>query len=355
MQFSNRVTTITQDEIIPAAVDTFLSDNFISFRFLSNAAKWRGHQMSKPLKIGKSSLGGSFSGLDTHSTSTVESRVLMTYDVRGYEMPIAIPGMEKAVNRTDAQVLDLVAVETESAQQDALDDVAEMLYGDGTGNSNKDFIGLDALNDDGTSVVTLGGLSRTTYPTIKSTRTASGGNLSLTNLATLTSNVSSGSSMRRRPSVIVSGEGEWDLYESLLTPMVRSNYQANGQPMVTRSSAGVVSAGQLNGAQGYAALTYRGISWVADEKAPSGTIWMLNEKDLQWYGLADKDMKQISLGKVDMDNTYSDAPSKYTGFQWTDFMNPINQYGMVAHLYLLGNFTSFNPKTLGRLTGVTGV
>lgn len=355
MNFSARVTTITQDHIIPSAVDTFLSDNFISFRFLANAAKWRGHQMSRPLKISKSSLGGSFSGLDTHSTSTTENKVLMTYDVRGYEMPIAIAGMDKSVNKTDAQVLDLIGQEVESAQQDALDDVADMLYGAGTGNANKDFLGLDSLDDDGTSVLTLGGLSRTTYPTIKSTRTASGGDLDLTKLATLTSNVSSGSSMRRRPSVFLSSEAEWDLYESLLSPMVQANYQANGLPMVTRNSKAVVSAGSLNGAQGYTALTYRGIPWVADEKAPAQTVWALNENDLQWYGLQDKDMKQISLGKADLDNTYSDAPSKYVGFQWTDFMNPINQYGMVAHLYLLGNFVSFNPKTLGRLTGVQGI
>lgn len=355
MNFSNRVTTITQDYIIPSAVDTFLSDNFISFRFLANAEKWRGTTMSRPLKIAKSTLGGSFSGLDTHSTSSVETRVLMTYDVRGYEMPVAISGMDLAVNKTDAQVLDLIGVEVESAQQDALDDVADMLYADGTGNSNKDFFGLDALDDDGTSVATLGGLLRSTYTTIKSTRTASGGTLDLTKMATLVSNVSSGSSMRRRPSVFDSSETEWDLYESLLSATVRANYQANGMPMVTRSSKSVVAAGSLNGAQGYTALTFRGIPWVADEKAPTQTIWALNENDLQWHGLQDKKMAQISLGKADLDNTYSDAPSKYTGFQWTDFMDPINQYGKVAHLYLLGNFVSFNPKTLGRLTGVTGV
>ena len=161
--------------------------------------------------------------------------------------------------------------------------------------------------------------------------------------------------MRRRPSVFVSTETECDLYESLLTPTVRANYQANGMPMVTRSSKAVVSGSDLKGRQGYTALTYRGIPWVADEKAPAQTLWALNENDLQWYGLQDKDMKQISLGKADFDNTYSDAPSKYTGFQWTDFMTPINQYGMVAHLYFLGNFVSFNPKTLGRLTGITTV
>jgi hypothetical protein len=110
MTFTARLTTVTQDEILPQVVDTILNDNFITFRFLSNARKWSGEQLKKPLKFAKSELGGSFSGLDTHSTETTSTRVLIAYDVRGYEMPVAIPGMEKAVNRTPAQVLNLVRV-----------------------------------------------------------------------------------------------------------------------------------------------------------------------------------------------------------------------------------------------------
>src|SRR3990167_4347502 len=218
MTFTNRVTTITQDTILPKVVDTILGDNWITFRILSNAKAWSGETLKKPIKVVKSTLGGSFSGLDTHSTSTVDTRIMASFDPRGYEMPVAIPGIEKAVNRTEAQVLNLVTVEVESAMDDACDDIGTMLYADGTGNSSKDFLGWDALNDDSTSVVTLGGLSRTTYPTLKGTRTASGGVLDLDKIATLISAVSAGSSIRRRPSVLDSNETVWDLYESLLTP-----------------------------------------------------------------------------------------------------------------------------------------
>jgi len=87
MTFSKRVTTITQNKILPKVVDTILGDNFITFRFFSNALKWNGVTLDKPIKYQKSTLGGSFSGLDTHSTATVQDRVLMSYDLRGYEMP----------------------------------------------------------------------------------------------------------------------------------------------------------------------------------------------------------------------------------------------------------------------------
>ena len=355
MTFGQRVTTVTQDEILPQVVDTILGGNFITFRFLANAKRWSGEQLKKPVKTKKANLGGSFQGLDTHKTEVADTRQMMAYDVRGYEHPIAIPGMERAVNRTPAQVLNLVRVEVESAQEDALDDVGTMLYADGTGNSNKDFLGLDALDDDSTSVVTIGGLSRTTFPTLKSTRTASGGTMDLDKLATLVTDVSAGSAERQRPTIFISDETVWNLYESLLSPTVRSNYESFGLPMVTRTSRAPIRASELKGAAGFRALTYRGIPWVADEKSTSQTLWALNENAMDWYGLADPQLKQISLGTSNIDSIYQEAPSKNVGFQWSGFMTPINQYGEVAHLYLLGNLVSFNPKRHGRLTGITGV
>lgn len=355
MTFGNRVTTITQNTILPKVFDTILGDNWITFRVVSNGLKWSGHTLDRPLKVTKSTLGGSFSGLDTHSTATSDTRVLMSYDPRGYEMPISIPGMEKAVNRTEAEVINLVRVETESAQEDALDSIGTMLYADGTGNSNKDFLGWDALIDDSTSVVTIGNLSRTTYPTLKGTRTASGGTLDLDKCATLISAVSAGSAARQRPTVLVSDETVWDLYESLLTPTQRANYETNGLPMMTRQSKAPVRAAELKGAAGYVALTYRGIPWLADEKSSVQTLWAANENYIQWYGLRDPDLQEINLGTADIEGVYSEVPSKNTGFQWTGFMRPINQYGEVAHIYLLGNQVSFNPKRHGRLTGITGV
>lgn len=356
MTFTERLTTVTQDEILPNVVDAILGGNFITFRFVSTGRRWNGETLKRPVKIAKSQLGGSFSGLDTHSTSTVETRQMLEYDVRGYTMPVTIPGMEKAVNRTPAQVINLVRVEVESAQDDALDDIGDMLYADGTGNSSKDFLGLDALIDDGTSVATFGGLTRATYdPYLDSTRTASGGTFDLDKLATLVSAIATGSAQRNRPSIFVSNETIWDLYESLLSPTVRANYNAFGLPMVTRTSKAPMRGSELKGAAGYMSLSYRGIPWVADEKSTAQTLWAINENYLSWYGLKDSDLKQIDLGGGNIEGVYSDAPSKNVGFQWTGFMRPINQYGEVAHMYLLGNLVNWNAVRQGRLTGITGV
>ena len=355
MTFTNRVTTITQDLIIPSAIDAILNDNFITFRVLSNAQKWVGETLKRPVKLVKSTLGGSFSGLDTHSTATVETRIMASTDLRGYEMPVAIPGMDKAVNKTEAQVLDLVKIEVESAQEDAMDDLGTMLYADGTGNSSKDFSGWDLLIDDGTVSATLHGITRATYTPNWESDANTATTLDLDALATIVSSVSAGSNSKNQPSFLVSNETVRDYYESLLTPTVRANYDSFGLPVVTRTSKSPLRSSELKGVAGFSSMSFRGIPWVADEKSPAQDIWLPNENFVLWYGLRDEDLKDISLQSAGIEGLYNDAPSKNIGFQWTDFMVPINQYGIVAHIYLLGNQVNWNPKRSGKLEGVAGV
>jgi hypothetical protein len=354
--FSNRVTTITQNTILPKVIDTVLNDNFLTYRTVSAGKKWSGVTLDRPVKVSTNTLGGSFSGMDTHSVGTVDTRITASFDPRAYEIPVAIPGLEKAVNNiSESQIINLVRVELESSQQDMVDQIGTLLYADGTGNSNKDFLGLDALDDDSTSVVTLGTISRSTYTSWKGVRTSASGTLTLAKLATLVSGVAGGSALTQRPTIFISSEAEFDLYESLISPTVRANYDAQGGMIMTRTSKGPIPQAQLKGGMGYSSLAYRGIPWVADEKAPAGTVWLLNENFLDWYGISDPDLESISFGSSNIDSTYSDNISENTGFQWTKFMRPTNVYGEVAHIYLLGNMVTFNPRRHGRLTSVTGV
>jgi hypothetical protein len=66
----------------------------------------------------------------------------------------------------------LVKEALEESQQEMMDSLGTIIYGDGTGNSSKDFLGLTAIVDDGTNVATYGTLARSTYTTIKATLTA---------------------------------------------------------------------------------------------------------------------------------------------------------------------------------------
>jgi len=362
MLFSERVLSLTQDYLLPKVVDNVLGSNILSLKLISNAKQGKGESIKKAIKYQSSGTMSSFAGLDAFTASQLNTKVRLQYDMRGVRIPVAISGMEAVANGVaETQVTDLVVEALEESQMELMDGVGTQLYGNGTGNSSKDFIGIGAIVDDGTDVTTIGQLSRTTYPVLNATRTASGGTLSLDKLATLYSAISSGSKLTT-PTLLISNETVWDLYEQLLTPMVRESYSQTGFYNVT-SAEGMVKGSNshegLSGMQGFTAVSYKGIPWVRDEKATSQTVFMLNEQWLDFYGWDAKGQfgyNKIELGTKTVEGVYVEPPmSQHTGFNWSGFRAPTNTFGGVADIIILGNLTSWQPRRQGRLTGVTSV
>jgi hypothetical protein len=359
MTFSERVLALTQDYLLPKVVDNVLGSNVLTFRLMSNAQEGKGESIKKAIKYQSSGAARSFAGLDTFTASVLNTKVRISYDMRGLRIPVAVSGMEAVANAvTETQVTDLVKESLEESEQELIDKLGDVLYGDGTGNDNKDPLGLGAIVDDATSVSTIGGLSRSTYPVLKATRTASGGQLTLAKLATLFSAISSGSG-KSSPTLLVSNETVWDLYEQLLTPSVRENYTMFGYYEVGRTGGATRPQQGLQGTQGYVAVTYKGIPWVRDEKSTASTVWLLNENWLDWYGWDARGMfgyDKISLGTQTIEGVYGEKPmSDFTGFNWSGFRAPTGQFGGIADVIILGNLVSFQPRRHGRLTGVTAV
>ena len=142
----------------------------------------------------------------------------MVYNPRFYAINVALPGTEIAANNTIQKVMDLATVEMRGRAQDMADDIGTLLYADGTGNGNKDFLGLAAIVDDGSAVSTIGGLSRSTYTTLASTVTASSGTISLAKMRTLYNAIADASVV---PTTSYTTYTIWQLYESLLQPQER--------------------------------------------------------------------------------------------------------------------------------------
>ena len=352
------VFTILGDKLLPKVVDNVINSSVLASRVMRTAKQWSGETLRRPIKVSNSGLGGSFFGLDTFSTSTSETTQRLAYDIRAFEQPVVIPGIEQSVNSvSETQVVDLVKFKLEEAELEAADAIGSLLYGDGTGNSSKDFLGLQAIVDDGTTVGTIGGLSRTIYSVLNATKTASGGTLTLAKMATLHSAIAAGSTPGHSPSLLISDETVWNLYESLLTPTVRETYSQFGPP-TTGNVGGIQPANGLQGTAGFVALSYRGIPFVKDEKATSQTMYMLNENYLDWYGLRANsvDYRPVNLGTSTLDSVYNQPPmSQFHGFNWSGLQLPTNQFGAVGHLVILGNLISWQPRRHGRLTGITGV
>lgn len=360
MTFSERVLALTQDYLLPKVVDNTLGSNILSLRLIGNAMEGKGESIKKALKYQSSGAATSFAGLDTFTANQLTTKVRISYDMRAVRIPVAVSGMEAVANAvTETQVTDLVVEALEESQMELLDAVGSMIYGTGTGNGSKDFLGAGAIVDDGTDVGTIGTLSRTTYPVLNAYRAAASGSLlSLAQLATMFSGVSSGSNLSS-PTLMTSNETVWDLYESLLTPMVREQYSMLGYYQVgQQGGANRVKEG-LVGTQGFVAVTYKGIPWVRDEKATSQNVFMFNENWLGFYGWDARGLfgyNKINLGTKTVEGLYAESPmSQFNGFNWSGFRAPTNQFGGIADIIIMGNLCSFQPRRHGRLTSVTGV
>lgn len=335
-----------REKLMPFAVDTILNSNVLFTYFVSKAKKapWSGNQMSFPIKYQKNTTGTSFAGFDLLSTSATTNRVKMTFDPAFYQITSTLPLDELSVSRASGSgesIINLVEMTLTSDVEDMADDLGTIFYADGTGNGGKDPLGLGAIVDDGTSVPTYGGLSRTTYPTIKATVTASGGTLSLAKMATLDNNVTSGNI---KADISFTDESTWALYQQLLQPQERYS-----------KTAADVRAG-LVGGTGYKDLMYNAFEVIKDEKCPTGELYFLRQETLKWYAVP-VDMSEPVKFKPDLikDSQYDSAEVDGLGFSWTDWIKPTNQAAIVAHTWLGGQFIGRNPKRTGVLTGITSV
>lgn len=355
MVFPERVASLTQQYLLPKVVDNVLNSNVLTFRLMGNAKPGAGVAVVKPIKYQNTGQATSFSGLDTFAATLPNVTTRMSFDMRGHRIPLAVSGMDRTANDvSETKITDLVVFTLENGQQELIDSIGTAIYGDGTGNGSKDFIGLGAIVDDGSNVSTIGTLSRTTYPVLDATVTSLA-TLTLAGMSTMQSATSSGGGMQNS-TLLVSDETRWDLYEQLLTPTVRENYSMMGYPMLGLKGGLTRGEQGLAGTAGFVALSFRGIPYGKDEKATAGNIYFLNENWIQYYGWKAADYTPISLGSTTTEGLYGDeGMSNFTGFAWSGWQIPPNQYGFIADLIVLGNLSSWQPRRQGRLTSVTSV
>ncbi len=364
MYFSSdsRVAQTTRQGLLPKVADNFLNSNPIAFRMVGNAKKWIGRTLDKSIKYQNTGTVVSFQGLDTFVAQLPNTKVTMSYDMRGLHTDISVAGLEVSANQSasETQVISLVKETIEEKQQELIDGFGTQTYGTGTGNSGKDLVGFGATIDDGTDVATIGNLSRTTYPVLNATRTAAtGGVFSLSSFATLYTAVSSGSILTT-PTFGVSPEAVWDIVEQTFTPQIRTQYAEMGY--YDFGMNGVMARGGsqngLSGKSGFVALQVKGIPLVRDEKATTGNLFLVNDNWVNWYGASVfmDGYEKVNLSSDTIEGLYDEQPmNKFMGLGWSGFKQTGLGYYATSELVLLGNFASFQPRRLGRLTGITTV
>jgi len=357
MVFTDRVADITYQDILPTIVDQINNSNVLLARVLSKPGTWKGVYEAQPIETANSTTGGSFSGMDTFPTSATNNTRLMTWYLAAYEQSVVVPGIERAVNaNNEKQVLMLLKTRLDEAKISANQSVGQIAYGVGSG---KDFDGLGLIVDNGTNSSSYAGLTRSSNTFINADVTAvSNGIITLDYLSSEFDNVSAAGSTSESPTIGLTTKTIWTYIEGLIQPMVSARYdtlQLRGYDRVdggTPNGQTRPAGEKMSGFAGFNAISYRARPLVADDNCTSQTFFWLNENYMEFKRLVDSGLKQIASSVEVTEGYYKDVPFP-SAWQFRELISPVNQYGEVGLLILMGNLIHRQPRRNGKLTGIT--
>ncbi len=356
MVFTDRVADITYQDILPSIVDQINNSTVFLARILNKPGTWKGIYEAQPVETANSTTGGSFSGMDVFPTAATNNTRLMTWYIAAFEQSVVVPGIERSVNaNNEKQVLMLLKTRLDEAKISANVAVSQIAYGVGSG---KDFDGLGLIVDAGTNSSTYAGITRTTSTWVNADVTAvTSGIITLDYLSSEFDNVSAASSTSESPTIGLTTKAVWTYIEGLIQPMVSARYetlQLRGYDRVDGGTPNGQSrpANQTSAFAGFNAITYRNRPLVADDACNSGLFFWLNENYIEFKRLTDSSLRQISPTVEVTEGYFKNVPFP-SAWQFRELIAPVNQYGEVGLLILMGNLIARQPRRNGKLTGIT--
>lgn len=361
MQFSENVSTVTRNYIVPDLFSQINVGSPLALMTLAEGTEWvSGLAYEIPIKYALSTNGGVTGIADQLDSDREDNQTKFSFQPRRYYKPVVVASIEAHLNRGDERVLDLLTTQMHSQMQDLMEGWSDQVYA-GTGSGNQ-WSSIAMAADDGTNYGTYGTLSRTTIPNaIDGYYLASAGAITLAKLATAFDATEKGTDSATG---IFTTKTLWSAYEALLTPTVHANYTSAGSQMASMTPDGiVVGKDGMSGTQGFRAVTYRGTPVLKDEHCPSGKVYFINSRKsgkFRNFGLAAIDESSESMfGKVNFSKESGDPVGTFgsrkapKGFAFRDMQMPVDQLANVGYLLLEGEICSAQPRLQGQLTGAT--
>ena len=291
-----------------------LTDNVFTARpltyFLTDKGRIRmidgGTKIVEPLIYGQNSTVASYSGYDTIGLTAQTGITAAEFEWKQYAASIAISGIEEAKNNGDAAILNLLEAKVMQAEESLREGFNTMFYGDGTGNSGKNWNGLGNLVE---ASGTVGGINRATAGNEywRSYEENTAGALTLAQMNTAYNSVSVGND---HPDMVLTSQTLYEKYESLLQPQLRY------------TDTKTADAGFQN-------LLFKAAPVTFDTGCTAGVMYFLNSKYLTLVGHSGK------------------------WFSQTEFVRPENLDARYALIMCYGNLTVRNAKKQGKLTAKT--
>ena len=289
-----------------------LTDNVFTARPLTYALMEKGRirmlnggtKIVEPLIYGQNSTVGSYSGYDSIALTPQEGISAAEFDWKQYAASISISGIEEAKNNGEQEIINLLEAKIMQAEESMRESFNQMFFSDGTGNSGKNWNGLNNLVD---NTGTVGNIDSSTYTWWKSYKESTATALTLAQMATAYNSVSVGND---HPDVLLTTQTLFEKYEALLQPQLRY------------TDTKTADAGFQN-------LLFKAAPVMYDVHCQSGTFYFLNSKYITLVGHSDK------------------------WFSQTAFISPEDTDARYALIMCYGNLTVRNRAKQGKLTAKT--
>jgi hypothetical protein len=314
------LTSKTNKFIVPRMVDEVYKSSPLFTRLRTrNMERFEGGSTIRhPIMYAKLK-GGAFTRGASFDTSYVQTDTALEVNVKYYYVNVTLFGVDNVLNRGPESAMSLV----ESKMVNAAGRMADLLGGDifldgqGTNSSAIALDGLDASIDDGSNYASYGGITRTDISATASTGInayfkGSVGTLSLSAVQTAYGQSWFG---REHIDLMIMTQAVWDILWNKIQPQQRFREESSDVAKI-----------------GFQSMRFNGASATVDQLCPSGFIWGLNTKFIQFWI-----------------TTYPKYQFGFTG--WKEAQNTDD----VAGQYLFaGNLLNVGPRFMFKMSGITG-
>lgn len=269
-----------------------------------------GSTLVEPIIYDFNGTANSYSRMETLDTTEQEGLSAAEYNWKQVSVQISINGLDRTLNGGKEKVIDLLESRIQQAELSIENKISVMLFGDGTGNSGKDVLGIEAIIKQDPTTGTLGGIDSSLaanafWRNYASTSVGSFASNGLTAMSTAMRTLTRGTD---RPDLIIMDSTNFGRLETV----------ANGRAQFMNPALADL---------GFQALKFEGVDVIFDANCPSDRCYFINSKYLKLRVHKDANFK---MGK---------------------FIEPANQDGSVAKILFYGQLTTNRREAHGVLSG----
>jgi hypothetical protein len=226
---------------------------------------------------------GSYDGYDPIDVTPQDGFGYAEYSWKQYAGSVTIDGKTEAVNEGSARIIAILEAKMEQLRLSMTQDLNTMVWGDGTGNSSKDMLGIQAIVA-ATAGTTLGGIDAATETWWENERVTGAISLATTaGVKTLNSILNSLSVVNSKPDFEFTTQANFESYEALAVPNIRFQ--------------------DLHMAElGFEAVSHKGAELMFEDDVPANAWYFLNSDHLEFVQKDNRWMKLLGFrSPVDQD------------------------------------------------------